>query len=33
MYDYIEVFPNRQRRHSSVGQLTPIQCEARSPAA
>ena len=29
MFDYIEIFHNRQRRHSSLGMLTPIEFEAR----
>lgn len=27
-YDYIEVFYNRQRRHSAIGYRTPAQHEA-----
>jgi transposase InsO family protein len=27
MFEYIEIFHNRQRRHSSIGYLTPIQFE------
>jgi transposase InsO family protein len=27
VFDYIEVFYNRQRRHSTLGQLSPIQYE------
>jgi len=27
MFEYIEVFHNRQRRHSSIGMLTPIEYE------
>jgi putative transposase len=30
MFEYIEVFHNRQRRHSSIGYLTPIQFENQS---
>jgi transposase InsO family protein len=33
MFEYIEVFHNRQRRHSSIGYLTPIQFETRTPVA
>ncbi len=33
MFEYIEVFHNRQRRHSSIGYLTPIQYETRTPVA
>ena len=27
IFDYIEVFYNRQRRHSALGYLTPAECE------
>jgi putative transposase len=27
MFDYVEVFHNRRRRHSSIGMLTPIEYE------
>ncbi len=27
MFDYIEVFHNRQRRHSSLGMLSPVEFE------
>lgn len=30
IFEYIEVFYNRRRRHSSVGYLTPIELELRS---
>jgi putative transposase len=30
VFDYIEVFYNRQRRHSTLGQLSPTQFEART---
>lgn len=30
IFDYIEIFYNRRRRHSSVGYLTPIEYELRS---
>lgn len=36
IFDYIEIFHNRQRRHSALGMLTPIEFETRShqpPAA
>ena len=33
MFEYIEVFHNRQRRHSAIGYLTPIQFETRTPVA
>jgi putative transposase len=29
MFEYIEVFHNRQRRHSALGMLTPVEFEAR----
>jgi len=29
LIDYIEIFYNRQRRHTSLGGLTPAQAEAR----
>jgi putative transposase len=33
IFEYLEVFHNRQRRHSSLGMLTPIEYEAlHSPA-
>ena len=27
MFEYVEVFHNRQRHHSSIGMLTPIEYE------
>ncbi|WP_433304713.1 transposase [Actinoplanes sp. CA-030573] len=27
IFDYLEIFHNRQRRHSSLGMLTPIEYE------
>jgi len=27
MFDYIEVFHNRQRRHSALGMLSPVEFE------
>ena len=30
IFDYIEIFHNRQRRHSALGYLTPIEYELRS---
>lgn len=32
MFDHIEIFHNRQRRHSSIGMLTPIEYENRHTA-
>lgn len=29
MFDYIEIFHNRQRRHSALGMTSPIEFEAR----
>ena len=29
LFDYIEIFYNRQRRHTSIGGLTPVEAEAR----
>lgn len=29
LIDYIEIFYNRQRRHTSIGGLTPVQAETR----
>jgi transposase InsO family protein len=37
MFEYLEIFHNRQRRHSALGMLTPIEFEnvhfARQPVA
>jgi putative transposase len=33
IFEYLEVFHNRQRRHSSLGMLTPIQFENTSTVA
>jgi transposase InsO family protein len=33
IFDYIEIFHNRQRRHSQLGYLTPAQFEITSPSA
>ena len=27
MFDYIEIFHNRQRRHSALGMLSPVEFE------
>jgi transposase InsO family protein len=29
IFDYIEVFYNRQRRHTSIGSIPPVTFEAR----
>ena len=29
MFDYIEIFHNRQPRHSALGMMSPIEFEAR----
>lgn len=36
IFEHLEIFHNRQRRHSSLGMLTPVEFEARrqpTPAA
>jgi transposase InsO family protein len=30
IFDYLEIWHNRQRRHSQLGMLSPIQFEAAS---
>jgi len=32
LFEYLEIFHNRQRRHSSLGMLTPMDFEARQGA-
>ena len=32
LFDYIEVFYNQQRRHSTVGQISPAAFERRAAA-
>ena len=32
VFDYIEVFYNQRRRHSSVGRISPAECERRAVA-
>ncbi|HBX77386.1 MAG TPA: hypothetical protein DEG43_07055, partial [Acidimicrobiaceae bacterium] len=29
IFEYLEVFHNRQRRHSALGMLSPVEFEAR----
>jgi putative transposase len=31
VFEYLEIFHNRQRRHSSLGILSPIEFETRQP--
>jgi putative transposase len=33
LFEYLELFHNRQRRHSSLGMLTPMEFEARRGTA
>jgi transposase InsO family protein len=33
LFDYIEVFYNQRRRHSSIGRISPAECERRVAAA
>jgi putative transposase len=33
LFEYLELFHNRQRRHSSLGMLTPVEFEARREEA
>ena len=31
IFEYLEIFHNRQRRHSALGMLSPIEYELRTP--
>ena len=31
LFEYLEIFHNRQRRHSALGMLSPIEYELRAP--
>ncbi|RZB19590.1 hypothetical protein StrepF001_12710 [Streptomyces sp. F001] len=31
LFEYLEIFHNRQRRHSALGMLSPVEYELRSP--
>jgi transposase InsO family protein len=33
LFEYLEIFHNRQRRHSSLGMLTPVEFETRRGSA
>jgi putative transposase len=33
VFEYLEIFHNRHRRHSALGVLTPIEYELRAAAA
>jgi putative transposase len=33
LFEYLEIFHNRQRRHSSLGMLTPIEFETHQRSA
>ncbi|MCT7352190.1 hypothetical protein N4P33_08380 [Streptomyces sp. 15-116A] len=30
-FEYLEIFHNRQRRHSALGMLSPVEYELRAP--
>lgn len=32
IFDYLEIWHNRQRRHSALGMLSPVQFEAQAPS-
>ncbi|WP_438295874.1 IS3 family transposase [Streptomyces sp. HUAS TT7] len=31
LFEYLEIFHNRQRRHSALGMLGPVEYELRTP--
>ena len=31
IFEYLEIFHNRQRRHSALGMLSPVEYELRAP--
>jgi hypothetical protein len=32
IFKYLELFHSRQRRHSALGMMTPVECEITDPA-
>ena len=32
IFDYLRIWHNRQRRHSALGMLSPVQFEAQAPS-
>ncbi|MEV7238343.1 IS3 family transposase [Streptomyces sp. NPDC051020] len=32
LVEYLEIFRNRQRRHSALGMLSPVEYEPRTPS-
>ncbi|MFE2586269.1 IS3 family transposase [Streptomyces sp. NPDC059378] len=33
LFEYLEIFHNRQRRHTALGMLSPVEYELRTPPA
>jgi transposase InsO family protein len=33
MFEYLEIFHNRQRRHSALGMLTPVEYEMQNTSS